>query len=471
MAFYYQVDGKSVLLLKSGGAKVAIYPVTTTGNVEFKVTEIEYKNEDYFNKELLAKFTVNRTYNVSLQYDLFGSQAAAESTTGTPLLSYEELKGSGLPENSILVEPSLSSVSENVVKIILSPSTLRKKIVPGGTYYLKISASEKQPDGTFKDAGYVVKEFTITTVGNYGALIYVKNATKESITYQVTINDPQHSFMERKPNTGVVSESALYAVRFTDENDHWIHTTYDDKVYRADELRKEFVLKTDNLKNKDYNYDENTEVTPSKFYKLNVYAVPDADHDGIVKIGGEDKSWKDFFDQAVAKLADCGKKFLEIVNSLWNTDLTPNSAQRETEKILLVASKTQSTTTDDGWLLNTDEVFASRYNTNTIRVVLQESVGLIDPGTNDPVFKKIEWSVNGFKSDGTPLSASGTQKQSVSGDKLLVRDTIGGTDGYDVYYFEIPYDLDQGNYTIVMKLYEHESDVATSQTITVRSAG
>ena len=471
VAFYYLVEGKSVLLLKSGGAKVAIYPVTTTGNVEFNITEIEYKNEDYFNKELLAKFTVNRTYNVSLRYDLFDSQADAESPTGKPLLSYEELKGSGLHENSILAEPSLSSVSENVVKINLSPSTLRKKIVPGGTYYLKIAATEKQPDGNVKDAGYVVKEFTITTVGNYGALIYVKNATSDSITYQVTINDPQHSFMERKPNTGVVSESALYAVRFTDENDHWIHTTYDDEVYRADELRKEFVLKTDNLKNKDYNYDENTVVNSNTFYKLNVYAVPDADHDGIVKIGGEDKSWKDFFDQAVAKLEECGKKFLDIVNSLWKTDLTPDSAQRETEKTLLVASKTQSTTTDAGWLLNTDEVFASRYNTNTIRVVLQESVGLIDPSTKDPVFKKIEWSVNGFKSDGTPLSASGTQKQSVSGDKLLVRDTIGGADGYDVYYFEIPYDLDQGNYTIVMKLYEHEIDVATSHTITVRSAG
>ena len=471
VAFYYQVDRKPVLLLKSGGAKVAIYPVTTTGNVEFKVTEIEYKNEDYFNKELLAKFTVNRTYNVSLRYDLFDSQTAAESPTGTPLLSYEELKGSGLPENSILAEPSLSSVSENVVKIILSPSTLRKKIVPGGTYYLKIAATEKQPDGTFMDAGYVVKEFTITTVGNYGALIYVKNATKESITYQVTINDPQHSFMERKPNTGVVSESALYAVRFTDENDHWIHTTYDDEVYRADELRKEFVLNTDHLKNKDHNYDENTVVNPSTFYKLNVYAVPDADHDGIVKIGGENKSWKDFFDKAEATLAKCGKKFLEIVNSLWKPDLKPDLAQRETEKTLLVASKTQSTTTDDGWLLNTDEVFASRYNTNTIRVVLQESVGLIDPDTSDPVFKKIEWSVNGFKSDGTPLSASGTQKQSVSGDKLLVRDTIGGTDGYDVYYFEIPYDLDQGNYTIVMKLYLQEDLVAATETITVRSAG
>lgn len=470
VAFYYQVDGKSVLLLKSGGAKVAIYPVTTTGNVEFNITEIEYKNEDYFNKELLAKFTVNRTYNVSLRYDLFDSQAAAESPTGTPLLSYEELKGSGIPENTILTEPSLSSVSENVVKINLSPSTLREKIVPGGTYYLKISASEKQPDGNVKDAGYVVKEFTITTVGNYGALIYVKNATKESITYQVTINDPQHSFMERKPNTGVVSESALYAVRFTDENDHWIRTTYDDKVYRADELRKEFVLKTSNLLNGTLHYEENTEVIPSTFYKLNVYAVPDADHDGIVKIGGQDKSWKDFFDQAAAKLEECGQKFLDIVNSLWKTNLTPDSEQRETEKTLLVASKTQSTTTNNGWLLNKDEVFASRYNTNTIRVVLQESVGLIDPSTNDPVFKKIEWSVNGFKSDGTPLSASGTQKQSVSGDKLLVRDTIGGADGYDVYYFEIPYDLDQGNYTIVMKLYEHESDVATPQTITVRSA-
>ena len=53
-----------------------------------------------------------------------------------------------------------------------------------------------------------------------------------------------------------------------------------------------------------------------------------------------------------------------------------------------------------------------------------------------------------------------------------VESTIGGTgtNGYDVYYFEIPYDLDQGNYTIVMKLYEHVNDVAATETITVRSA-
>ena len=79
------------------------------------------------------------------------------------------------------------------------------------------------------------------------------------------------------------------------------------------------------------------------------------------------------------------------------------------------------------------------------------------------------WSVDGFTSDTTPLSASGTQLQSKN-HKLLMADTIGGADGYNVYYFEIPYDLDQGTYTIVMKLYEHEGDVAAAKTITVRSA-
>ena len=472
-AFYYIVDGEPVLLLKSGGAKVAIYPVTTSGDVTFNLAEINYKNEDYFHKELSAKFTVSRTYGVTLRYDLFTDKTAAESSGTVPVLSYEQLKGDGVPENAILSESALSSVTENEVKINLTPSTLRERLMPGFTYCLKITAQEKDTDGNLQPVGYVVREFTIPAVGNYGALIYVKNATKDSITYQVTINDTQHSFMER--DTGAISQGALYAVRFTDENGNWIHTIYDDKVYSAFNMRQIFVLDDAALKNSEFGYHDdpdgpavyNTRMEANKVYKLNVYAVPDADHDGIVRLGGKDKSWTDFFDKAAAKLEECGQKFLNMINAFW-TGLAPDPTQSATERVLMVASKTQSTTTTSGWLLNDQQVFASRYNTNTIRVVLQESVGLIY-SDGSPVFQKIEWSVDGFTSDTTPLSASGTQLQSKN-HNLLMAGTIGGADGYDVYYFEIPYDLDQGTYTIVMKLYEHEGDVAAAKTITVRSA-
>lgn len=475
VAFYYNTDGQNVLLLKSGGAKVAIYPVTTSGDVNFNIVEIKYKNEDYFHKEINAKFTMNRTYGVTVRYDLYADEASANSATATPILSYEQLKGDGVPENSILFESALSSTSENEVKIDLTPSIKRKAIKPGFTYCLKITAQEDY-NGTLNPVGSVAREFTIPAVGNYGALIYVKNATKDSITYQVTINDVQHSFMER--NKGAVSEGALYAVRFTDGDGHWIRTIYDDKVYSATDLRRIFVLNDAALKNASYGYHDdpddqlatnNTRMVANKTYKLNVYAVPDADHDGTISIDGADKTWSDFFDKAKSKLEECGEKFLNILNTFW-TGLDPNPASSDTEKALMVASKSQSTTTESGWLLNDQQVFASRYNTNTIRVVLQESVGLIYSDST-PVFQKIEWSVDGFKSDGTPLSASGIQLHS-KGHKLLVPDTIGGVgdNGYDVYYFEIPYDIDQGNYTIVMKLYEHEDDVAASKTISVRSA-
>ena len=87
-AFYYIVDGERVLLLKSGGAKVAIYPVTTSGDVTFNLAEINYKNEDYFHKELSAKFTVSRTYGVTLRYDLFTDKTAAESSGTVPGIAY-----------------------------------------------------------------------------------------------------------------------------------------------------------------------------------------------------------------------------------------------------------------------------------------------------------------------------------------------------------------------------------------------
>ena len=464
VAFYYIVDGKSVLLLKSGGEKVAIYPVSTSGKVTIDITEIEYRNEDYFTKEIDANFTIGRTYGVKLRYDLFADETTANAENGRPLMSYEELLGNGKPEDSILREPdSITTSQENQLSIHLTPSILRKKLEPGFTYVLKITAQEADSNNNLYEVGSTYRSFTITPVGNYGALIYVKNATHDSITYQVTINDPQYSFMERKKTP---SEGRLYTVRFTDKNGRWIHTTYDDEVYSAVVLRKPFVLNNDVLKNTAFNINENTSILSDTDYVLHVYAVPDADHDGVVQIKGEDKTWSDFFD-AAGELKDCGTKFLEWVNKLWKGALTPDESMSDVRSTLLVASKQQKTTTSGGWLLNDTQVFASRFNTTTLRIMFQESVGLI---VNDSqTFKKIEWSVNGFRIDGTPLSVSGKSLTS-KGNQMLVSTTIGGgNDGYDAYYFDIPYEVQQGNYTIVMKFYTTENDAA-DKTVTITSA-
>ena len=83
----------------------------------------------------------------------------------------------------------------------------------------------------------------------------------------------------------------------------------------------------------------------------------------------------------------------------------------------------------------------------------------------DPVFSRIDWSVNGIKGDGTPLSASGSQRRS-TGATLLVEAEIGG---YDAYYFDIPHGIGQGSYTIVLHLYKNEDDGAATKRITIRS--
>ena len=143
------------------------------------------------------------------------------------------------------------------------------------------------------------------------------------------------------------------------------------------------------------------------------------------------------------------------------------------ESQLLIASKLQSTTTESGWLLNEKGVYASRYNTETVRIMLEESFGLIQKttgtgggSTEEPVFKRIDWQVEGFKSDGSPLDLSGQSLRS-KGDKLLQESQIASH--YNSYFFDIPAEVVQGSYTIVLQFYEAETDSAPKKTITIRS--
>lgn len=455
---YINANGVNTLLLKMDASR-AVYTVTTSGGVVIKITDVQYYNDNYFDKRLDMKFTINRTMNVEMRYDIYRSKADAENGTN-PLLKQEDMVGGA---NEILTIPdSLSSTQEHTLKLNLTPSTNRNKLKPGTTYYMKLTAQEKDQAGTgYTVSGTCIQDFTIDPIGDYGALIYVKNAASDSITYQVTINDPQFTLMGRKYKASPKDyEGALYAVRFTDEAGNLLHTVYDGEVYSAVDP-KVFVLDKAAL-----SPGWVQSIEPGKMYQLHIYAVPDDDHNSEIDIDGTPKTWSDFFAGVGTAMEKCGQQLMDILDRFWQGNGQPDTTQNETQGKLLIATKKQSTTTDEGWLLNTSGMYASRYDPNTVRVIFQESIGLIKTN-GDPVFSRIDWSVQGMKYDGnesTPVFASGSSLRSQH-DALLVPAQIGG---YDTYYFKVPYDLGQGSYTITLQFYLREDDAAPTKAITLR---
>lgn len=458
VAFYYMVDGKAHLLLTADTALPAVYEVSTSTQAVIKLLEQEYQNNGYFDKKEVIKYSISRRFGLKMSYDIYGSEDDASKKKNV-ILSYADMTPAD--ETAILQAP-VDPNPENQITIDLKPRAAREKLKPGTTYYLRITAIE---EGGSIDAGYLVVPFTLTAVGNYDALIYVSNATSNSISFLVTINDPQYTLMGRDTGAGSY-EGALYAVRFTDKDGRRLHTKYDKEVYTANELRKGFVLDDSCLEN--IGITTNKTIEADATYQLRIYAVPDADHNGTIKLGGTDMDWTQFFKKGGA-MKDCGEAFLQTVNGFWNTDTTSTNDPDEAQ--LLIASKSQQTTNTQGWILNEKGVYSVRFDPTTVRIMFQESVGLLgaDPGTGagaEPVFRRIDWSLKGMAGDGTPVSASGTSRLS-QGDKLLQSGTGGGH--YDMYYFDIPYQVGQGSYTIVLQFRETEDQTPASKTITIYS--
>lgn len=452
LAFFYKKDDQTVLLMDANTAGTAIYEVVTSDKAIINVTDLEYRNDSYFDKALDVEFSINRVFNLTMTYDIYASEADAAGENAEPVLSNNQMDTGD--ENDILNAPTVLSY-QNKVSVNLSPSAARSILKPGTTYYFKISAWE--PNGS--EAGTAVVPFTITAIGNYDALIYVRDAGKDSITFQVTINDPQFSLMGR--TGGSENGAALYAVRFTDGDGNVLKTSYDNQVYSASELRKEFVLNDASLLNDDYKLEINAQMKENTAYCLNVYAVPDVDHDGQITLGEQTLGWESFFDKTVSALKDCGKGLLDTINNFWNTNTYSSSDTKE--KQLLIAQKMQSTLPKEGWILNEDGVYSSRHDPTTIRIQLDESVGLL--GT-EPVFKQIDWYVSGRTMDGTPVNVSGQSLYSKGDSLLQARD---GSDGYSGYYYDIPCELGQGVYTIVLQFRTTEGAEAPTRTITIRS--
>ncbi len=428
-----------------------VYEITTSDNVTITVRAMDYYNRSYFDKSVVMDFSMSLVYGQTLKYAIYNSQAGAESEDSAALvLSYEQLVAGHL-----LTEPSVLNYRDNKLTLELEPRDARSPLKPGSTYYMRITSSEGGVQ-----TGYSVQAFALDTLGSYGALIYLTNATSDSISFTVTITDPKYSLMGDDITSG-----AKYVVRFTDEAGNRLYTTYDDEVYSAFEagaLQRAFTLSQATLLTDSRNPENGIE--PSTRYQIHVYAAPDTDHNGSIKLGATNYTWQELFENITDIGGNLIRRFVSIVNDFWNPDGSRNTAVEAAQSDLHIAQEQRSTTTINNWLFNEDGVYTTRFSTNQVRVNFSESVGLIK-SDDSPVFTQIDWYVKGNANDGTSIIADGTLKRSRS-DTLIQSIEKNGT---ETYYLDIPYELPQGFYTIVLQLREQEGSEAAEYQITIRS--
>lgn len=466
LAFYMNIDGEDVLLMQADGTSDAIYTVKTSTEIDIAsaMSVVQYLNQSYFDKSLQLDFMLSRSWGIKMRYDIFTSEAGADTTWGTenaavPYLSYEDMKTSG-----ILTEPTALNGTGNVLSINMTPSAARARLTPGRTYWLRVTALEQSSGGDVA-VGSAKFGAAIPPIGNYGALVYVKNATHEKIAYEVTINDSQFSFMGKN---SYLNGSGLYTVRFTYTGDDGIErrivTEYDDQVFSSGEAKKSFELSSSTVdgswaKANSFSLHADTE------YKLHVYAVVDPDHTGVsypTETGGTGSAWTKFFEGVSG---GTGAWFTEFVNSFWQDGNYQNNADMDAvEQAFHVAEKVQKTTATGGVLLNAGKAAVGRVSDTQLRLILPESFGLVDfsgSSTGDQVYKKIAWDVDGRTLSGTAVHYNGVSL--ASNNDLMIQQPLAGSNVDYEYYYDIPQDIANGTYTITIQLYkdatsfEHES--------------
>lgn len=474
--YYVNSIGENVLLRNANSSEEAIYEILTSDESNITITSISYSNTSYFDKQLVIYYDISRTYNLYTNIDIYDDSVNAEAgDVSKAVLTHTAMNTND--ENDILDIASTLVSKGNRVKILLNPSWRRAGLEPGKTYYLRVTAYEEGGEA----AGYGVEQFTIAPATSPNALIYVQDATSVSISYQVSITDLQYSLMSADGEVGK-SAGGLYAVRFTDQYGNRLFTIYDNKVYSMTELRKPFVLCDKDsfgnsiLLNADQGYSNlNPNIVADRKYQMHIYAIKDMDHNGEVTLSGYDSAftWDNFFTVNGSDCSTWGSNFLSIVDSLWDGETYyANNSEHDTAykkqmkdlaDQLEIAYLEQSTTTDIGWTINEGTIRTDRLNNNRIRIYFAGSYGLVD-SSNNPVFSKITWEINGYNADGQVIE-SGELRRSQSGAVLIVAGTDSGN--YQTYYLDIPYTLSKGNYAITIDLYFGEGDKQYEKRITV----
>ena len=439
---YMKVNGKDTVLMDASTALVAVYPFRTIDGVSITSSGgIAYNNTGYYSKTLTMQYSVSSYVNLKAKYDIFTSSDAAENG-GEALYSHAYLSENGFydapaPDGFVL------SRTGNKMQINLKPRQQRDALKPGGTYYLKVTVHDK--DGSA--IGSNIWPFTIPFASSYGAYVYAPQATANSINFQVTLNDPQYSLMA--PDT---DKAGSFAVRFAkvDANGSMTRllTSYDDQLFDAATPKLTFQLNSSTLKTAALNT-----IEPETTYKLLIYAVPDADHDGVT-----DQHDADWF------LSNSGANLHSTLNSFWNADYSKknDTDTLNKERTFLVAEKTQKTTSTTG-LLVSDKYTLTRDSASKLRLTLSESYNVVQENGSQS-FKKIAWSVDGRSNSNEPFNRSGVSQDSKR-DELFKQATDNA--GYAVYTYTLPADVPAGSYQVVIQLYENESDLYPYKTLSI----
>jgi hypothetical protein len=221
-----------------------------------------------------------------------------------------------------------------------------------------------------------------------------------------------------------------------------------------------------------------------------VFAIPDMNHDGlsdglINPADSEGKPWDYFFTDAIDYIGpvgysadgsglnggtpdnnpSCGVAFLAYIDTFWGAGDAVALPVDPSAAPFWAAAKTQKTTSNDGILINTQQAAVTRQTASRIQVVLAESFGIIQNGTEQS-FKRIDWTVNGYTNSNVPVNLSGTSLESLY-DTLFVRTQDAA--GYDIYTYVLPQDIPQGTYSVVLQLRKTEIDTSPYQTISFSS--
>jgi hypothetical protein len=331
--------GQEIPLVDSSTAAVRAYPFLTSSLVQFdkdtgnRPRGVIYPLPgSYFDKSLNLQFAMTRNFQVKLRYDIYSAdfpvqyddsklniypspmldligEITANMSLYTPLLSDEEMRASGI------LSASANGSASSTLTIKMTPQIARDKLKPGQTYYLLIRATDSPNNDTIKwdgtpltgspvASGYVLYKFTVTSSMTSAAFIYVSDATSvdhgtahvSTLTYQVTISDPQYSMMGHLDHENKeFTEASLYAVRFTymdGTTEKRLYTVYDDDVFDGNIPKSTFKLCDATLTSAGNplsaiggtggdNGVERAHILPDTTYKMYVFAVYDMDHNGV----------------------------------------------------------------------------------------------------------------------------------------------------------------------------------------------
>lgn len=455
LVLYMTINGTETILLTKSGDQ-AIFTFTFASDVAITVKEdLTYINTSYLDKYLYMQYSLNREEGVTPQYDLvqLNNGATIDSYTEADIgivISHADLLDQGWFGGTMLPTTGDLSSTAVTVNITLQPSALMDGLEPGATYYLRIQMFDAGDSAT--NAGEGLYAFKIPMVVYTGATVNVVSASANNLSFEVTIVDPEYSLMGDTPAS---ARAGYYAVRLVDADGNKITSDYDDALYYAGNPSQLFSF--------DYGGDDNTidtALVAEKFYSLQVYAVPDPEFDGKSPVVLNSDTPTAYSEASASDLFTSGETtyFTNVVDVGWESTGTysgqPSDMYGTIYDTYCIYELGQKVADTDTPLIGTVS-----WNRSSLRYVVTLSnsfnIVTVEASTNTETcyYDEIRWYYSGTDSSGSYQSASGISL-AADGEAMFASGT--SSSGATIYTYEIPYDLDTGDWYMTIQLYKND---------------